>query len=79
MGAVNVTRFSSALVSREGSSLLASGADDNLVCIYELHKGTGNKALGSTDAPNIENWKLSQVGEWLPLKHVMGTLAFTSA
>lgn len=59
---VNVARFSSAQASCEGNSLLASGSDDCFVFIFGLHKGAGNKAFGSTDAPNIENWKQMKVG-----------------
>eukprot|EP00208_Stichococcus_sp_RCC1054_P007374 CAMPEP_0206146678 /NCGR_PEP_ID=MMETSP1473-20131121/31103_1 /ASSEMBLY_ACC=CAM_ASM_001109 /TAXON_ID=1461547 /ORGANISM="Stichococcus sp, Strain RCC1054" /LENGTH=256 /DNA_ID=CAMNT_0053543325 /DNA_START=283 /DNA_END=1049 /DNA_ORIENTATION=- len=49
--AVNVARF-----SRSGR-FLASGADDKLVCIYELRPGPGGRAFGSSDVPNVENWK----------------------
>ena len=34
-----------------------AGADDKLVCIYELRPGPGGRAFGSSDVPNVENWK----------------------
>jgi len=34
-----------------------AGADDKLVCIYELRTGPGGRAFGSSDVPNVENWK----------------------
>ena len=27
------------------------------MCLYELRAGTGAKSFGSTDGPNVENWK----------------------
>ncbi len=48
---VNCARF-----SRSGR-FLATGADDNLACLYELHAGAGQTGFGSSDGPNLENWK----------------------
>ena len=27
------------------------------MCLYELRAGTGAKSFGSSDGPNVENWK----------------------
>ncbi|BDA47922.1 Protein HIRA [Coccomyxa sp. Obi] len=51
-GPVNVARFS------KSGSLLATGSDDKLTCLYELRAGTGQSTFGSNDGPNVENWKL---------------------
>ena len=48
---VNVARFS------RGGRLLATGSDDKLACLYELHAGAGASSFGSADGPNLENWK----------------------
>ena len=40
-----------------GRSLLCAGSDDKSVCLYELRTGTGAKSFGSSDGPNVENWK----------------------
>lgn len=48
---VNVARFS------RGGRLLATGSDDKLTCLYELHAGAGQSSFGSADGPNLENWK----------------------
>lgn len=37
---------------------MATGSDDKLACLYELKAGSGQTAFGSTDGPNVENWKL---------------------
>ncbi|CAL8463095.1 g2629 [Coccomyxa elongata] len=50
-GPVNVARFS------KSGSLLATGSDDKLTCLYELRAGTGQSIFGSNDGPNVENWK----------------------
>ncbi len=34
-----------------------AGSDDKSVCLYELRAGTGAKSFGSSDGPNVENWK----------------------
>jgi WD40 repeat protein len=49
--AVNVARFA------HKSNLLASGSDDTHVCILQLQPGPSSATFGSTDSPNIENWK----------------------
>ena len=36
---------------------LCAGSDDKSVCLYELRAGTGAKSFGSSDGPNVENWK----------------------
>ena len=70
LGAVNVARFAplglearpylSSSISKATAlktpPLLASGADDKLICVYELKPGPGRAAFGSKDSPNIENW-----------------------
>ena len=38
---------------------MSTGSDDKLVCIYELWAGTGQATFGSSEGPNVENWKLS--------------------
>eukprot|EP00955_Chlamydomonas_euryale_P094089 364830-Chlamydomonas_euryale.AAC.2 len=53
-GSVNVVRFAPA-TSRIGS-LIATGSDSRLVCIYELRPGPGRAIFGVTDKPNVENW-----------------------
>ena len=44
---------------RRGGRHLATGSDDKLVCIYELRAGTGQATFGSSEGPNVENWKLA--------------------
>lgn len=41
-------------MSRCGSR---TGADDRLVCVYELRGGPGGRTFGSSDVANVENWK----------------------
>ena len=50
-GPVNIARFSQA------GRHLATGADDKLCCLYELHAGRGQSGFGSSDGPSVENWK----------------------
>lgn len=73
LGAVNVARFAplgldarpylgssiakAATIHASSPPLLASGADDKLICIYELKPGPGRAAFGTKDTPNLENWK----------------------
>lgn len=40
------------------TNLLASGSDDNLVCIYELREGPGTQSFGSAEGRSLENWKV---------------------
>lgn len=49
--AVTAARFS------HDGKYLASGSDDTLACLYELHAGPGVAAFGSSEQPNLENWK----------------------
>ena len=39
------------------SEQCCTGADDKLVCVYELRAGPGGRAFGSADVANVENWK----------------------
>ena len=48
-GPVNVVRFSPV------SSMLASGSDDGMACVYELQNGPGGAVLGGE--VNVENWR----------------------
>mmetsp|Transcript_68943 Transcript_68943/g.218011 ORF Transcript_68943/g.218011 Transcript_68943/m.218011 type:complete len:198 (+) Transcript_68943:703-1296(+) len=50
-GPVNVVRW-----SRDGR-FIASGSDDKIIIITELRPGGGQATFGSTDTPNVENWK----------------------
>ena len=50
-GPVNVIRFS------HNGRFLASGSDDRVVAVLELKGGSGQSSFGSSDAPNLENWK----------------------
>ena len=50
-GPVNVIRFS------HSGRFLASGSDDKVVAITELKGGVGQLSFGSSDGPNVENWK----------------------
>lgn len=45
-------------VCRAGKHL-ATGSDDKLACLYELKGGPGQTTFGTSDGPNVENWKLS--------------------
>ncbi len=38
---------------------LATGSDDKLACLYELKVGPGQTTFGTSEGPNVENWKLS--------------------
>ncbi|KAG1654795.1 hypothetical protein FOA52_005730 [Chlamydomonas sp. UWO 241] len=49
-GAINIARF-----SRTGS-LLATGSDAQIVCIYELRAGPARAMFGVSDTANLENW-----------------------
>lgn len=50
-GPVNVTRFS------HSGRFLASGSDDKVIAISELKGGVSQLSFGSSDGPNVENWK----------------------
>lgn len=50
-GPVNVARFS------KSGRVLATGSDDRMTSLYELHPGPGRSTFGSNDGPNVENWK----------------------
>lgn len=50
-GPVNVIRFS------HTGRFLASGSDDKVIALLELKSGVGQLSFGSSDGPNIENWK----------------------
>ena len=45
-------------LSRAGKHL-ATGSDDKMACLYELKGGPGQTTFGTSDGPNVENWKLS--------------------
>lgn len=49
---VNCVRFS------PNGKLIASGSDDNDAFIHELREGRGFTVFGSTEAANVENWRL---------------------
>ncbi|KAK9800894.1 hypothetical protein WJX73_007503 [Symbiochloris irregularis] len=49
--AVTAARFS------HDSRYLASASDDSLACLYEVRPGQATAAFGSSDSPNLENWK----------------------
>ena len=40
-------------------NLLASCGDDKLIHVYEIRPGPGAAVFGSSEKPNIENWKLA--------------------
>ena len=58
-GSLSRCHLARGLVLCRGGRHLATGSDDKLVCIYELRAGTGQAAFGSSEGPNVENWKLS--------------------
>ncbi|WPT17651.1 Protein HIRA [Picochlorum sp. SENEW3] len=52
-GPVNVVRFSPV------ASMVASGSDDGVACVYELHNGPGGGVMGGE--ANVENWRTKYV------------------
>ncbi|KAF3026456.1 HIR complex subunit [Neopestalotiopsis sp. 37M] len=55
LGTIHSVRFS------PNGRYLASGADDKIICIYQLEKGApAVVALGSNEPPPVENWKTSK-------------------
>ncbi|KAK6203814.1 HIR complex subunit [Pestalotiopsis sp. IQ-011] len=56
LGTIHSVRFS------PNGRYLASGADDKIICIYQLESGPPPTvvALGSNEPPPVENWKTSK-------------------
>ncbi|KAK2077565.1 hypothetical protein QBZ16_004410 [Prototheca wickerhamii] len=50
-GPVNVVRFSNK------GTMLATGSDDHLACVFELRPGPATSTLGAS-TPNLENWRV---------------------
>ncbi|KAI1403901.1 Hira-domain-containing protein [Hypoxylon fuscum] len=54
LGTIHSVRFS------PNGRYLASGADDKIICIYQLESGPPAIAFGTNEPPPVENWKTSR-------------------